>query len=187
MDSPKGKAALGVAYQIPRNTLMLLMIAQVVVIVPYLLHLSPWLIAVGLFSGYWRTRVYQGVWDYPGRWVKAVLVIASIVAVVFSGVEGFSLEAVSSLLIIAFALKLIEMKNRRDAYLVIFLSYFVIAIQFLFDQSILMALYELIAIVVVTAAMVGLNQLHTQVRPLVSLKLAGALVFQLLNGALRVL
>ena len=72
------------------------------------------------------------------------------------------------------------MKNRRDAYLVIFLSYFVIAIQFLFDQSILMALYELIAIVVVTAAMVGLNQLHTQVRPLVSLKLAGRLVLQAL-------
>jgi transglutaminase-like putative cysteine protease len=180
MDSPKGKAALGVAYQIPRNTLALLMIAQVVVIVPYLLHLSPWLIAVGLFSGYWRTRVYQGVWDYPGRLVKAVLVVASIAAVVLSGIEGFSLEAVSSLLIIAFALKLIEMKNRRDAYLVIFLSYFVIAIQFLFDQSILMALYELVAIVVVTAAMVGLNQLHTQVRPLVSLKLAGALVVQAL-------
>ena len=57
MDSPKGKTALGVAYQIPRNTLALLMIAQVVVIVPYLLHLSPWLIAVGLFSGFWRTLI----------------------------------------------------------------------------------------------------------------------------------
>lgn len=180
MDSPKDKTALGVAYQIPRNTLALLMVAQVVVILPYLLHLSPSLIAVGLFSGFWRTRVYQGVWDYPSRLVKAFLVLASIAAVMLSGVAGFSLEAVASLLIMAFALKLIEMKNRRDAYLVIFISYFVIAIQFLFDQSILMALYELIAIVVVTAALVGLNQLHTQVRPLKSLKLAGALVLQAL-------
>ena len=55
---------------------------------------------------------------------------------------------------LAFALKLIEMKSRRDAYLVIFLSYFVIAIQFLFDQSILVAAYELVAFVVVTAALV---------------------------------
>jgi transglutaminase-like putative cysteine protease len=180
MDSRKANPALGVAYQIPRNTLALLMVAQVVVILPFLLHLSPWLIAVGLFSGYWRTRVYQGVWDYPARWVKALLVVASIAAVALSGIEGFSLEAVSSLLIMAFALKLIEMKNRRDAYLVIFLSYFVIAITFLFDQSILLAVYELIAIMVVTAAMVGLNQLHSQVRPLVTLKLAGALVVQAL-------
>ncbi len=183
MDSPRDSGALGVAYQIPRNTLALLMVAQAVVVLPYLLHLSPWLIGVGLFCGFWRTRVYQGVWDYPGRGVKAVLVFASITGVALSGVDAFSLEAVSSLLILAFALKLIEMKSRRDAYLVIFLSYFVIAIQFLFDQSILVALYELGAIIVVTAALVGLNQLHTRVRPLVSLRLAGMLVLQALPFA----
>jgi transglutaminase-like putative cysteine protease len=183
MDAAKDRSALGVAYQIPRNTLALLMVAQAAVVLPYLLHLSPWLIGVGLFCGYWRSRVYQGVWDYPGRAIKAFLVVASITGVALSGVGGFSLEAVSSLLILAFALKLIEMKNRRDAYLVIFLSYFVIAVQFLFDQSLLVAAYELFAIVVVTAALVGLNQLHTRVRPFVSLKLAGTLVLQALPFA----
>jgi transglutaminase-like putative cysteine protease len=98
----------------------------------------------------------------------------------FSGVGAFSLETASSLLILAFALKLVEMKSRRDAYLVIFLSYFIIATQFLFDQTILIAVYELAAIVVVTAAVVGLNQLHSRVRPLVSLKLATTLVLQAL-------
>jgi len=183
MESPKDRAQRGIAYQIPRNTLALLMVAQAVVILPYLLHLSPWLIAVGLFCGFWRTRVYQGIWDYPSRAVKALLVVASIAGISFTGIKSFSLEAVSSLLILAFALKLIEMKSRRDAYLVIFLSYFVIAITFLFDQSILVALYELGAIIVVTAALIGLNQLHSQVRPLVSLKLAGALVLQALPFA----
>ncbi len=183
MDSPSDKSALGVPYQIPRNTLALLMVAQVVVVLPYLLHLSPWLIAVGLFCGFWRTRVYQGVWDYPARWVKAALVFSSVAGVALSGVDGFSLEAVASLLVLAFALKLIEMKSRRDAYLVIFLSYFVIAIQFLFDQSILVAAYELVAFVVVTAALVGLNQLHSQVRPLSSLRLAGVLTAQALPFA----
>lgn len=186
MDAAKDRSALGIAYQIPRNTLALLMVAQAVVVLPYVLHLSPWLIGVGLFCGYWRTRVYQGVWDYPGRSIKAFLVVASIAGVALSGVGGFSLEAVSSLLILAFALKLIEMKNRRDAYLVIFLSYFVIAVQFLFDQSLLVAAYELLAIVVVTAALVGLNQLHTRVRPFVSLKLAGTLVLQALPFTLVV-
>jgi len=175
-----GQRVLGVAYQIPRNTLALLMVAQVAVVIPYLFHLSPWIIAVGLFSGYWRTGVYQGRWDYPRRWVKVVLVTASVGGVALSGVSAFSLEAAASLLILAFALKLIEMKSRRDAYLVIFLGYFVIATQFLFDQSITIAAYQVLALMLVTAALVGLNQLATRVRPLESLRVAALLVAQAL-------
>jgi transglutaminase-like putative cysteine protease len=180
MESAKDNRALGVAYQIPRNSLALLMVAQVVVVVPYALQLSPWIVGVGLFCGYWRSQVYQGRWDYPHRWIKALLVIASVAGVAVSGVGAFSLEAAASLLILAFALKLIEMKSRRDAYLVIFLGYFAIATQFLFDQSITIAAYEFMAICVVTAAMVGLNQLHTRVRLGVSLRLASTLVLQAL-------
>ena len=180
MEPANDNAALGVAYQIPRNSLALLMIAQVVVLVPYALQLSPWIVGVGLFCGGWRMGVYQGRWDYPRRWIKALLVIASFLGVAFSGVGVFSLEAAASVLILAFALKLIEMKSRRDAYVVIFLGYFAIATQFLFDQSIAIATYEFAAICVVTAAMVGLNQLHTRVRPWVSLKLAATLVLQAL-------
>ncbi|MCZ6641687.1 MAG: DUF3488 and transglutaminase-like domain-containing protein [Gammaproteobacteria bacterium] len=184
MDSPKVNEALGVAYQIPRNSLALLMIAQIVVVLPYFMQLSPWIIAVGLFCGYWRMGVYQGRWDYPRRWIKALLVIASFAGVAVSGVSAYSLEAAASVLILAFALKLIEMKGRRDAYLVIFLGYFIIATQFLFDQSILVAVYELLATIMVTAAMVGMNQLHTRVRPLASLRLAGSLVVQALPFAI---
>ncbi|MEQ8486894.1 MAG: transglutaminaseTgpA domain-containing protein [Pseudomonadales bacterium] len=173
-------AARGVAYQIPRNSLALLMIAQAAVLAPFALQLSPWIIAVGLFCGYWRTGVFQGRWDYPRRWIKVVLVLASIGGVAVSGVEPFSLEAAASLLILAFALKLIEMKSRRDAYLVIFLGYFIIATQFLFDQSIAVSAYQLGALVVVTAAMVGMNQQATRVRPLESLRLALVLVLQAL-------
>ncbi len=169
---------IGIAHQIPRNTLALLMVAQVAVIAPYLQQLSIWIIAVALFCGLWRTNVYLGRWDYPKRWLKAVLVVACLGGVGISGVGAFSLEAMASLLVSMFALKLIEMKSRRDAYVVIFLGYFAIAIQFLFEQQLLLAIYQLGAFVLVTAAMVSLNQLHLAVRPLPSLKLAGVLVFQ---------
>ena len=61
------RAESGIDYQIPRNSLALLMVAQAVVILPFLQQLSPGIIAVGLFCGYWRTGVYQGRWDYPRR------------------------------------------------------------------------------------------------------------------------
>ena len=174
------KAATGVVHQIPRNSLALLMIAQVAAVVPYVFHLSLWIVAVGLFCGLWRSNVYLGRWDYPRRWVKALLVVACVAGVAVSGVGAFSLEATASLLIAAFALKLIEMKSRRDAYVVIFLGYFVIATQFLFDQTLLLAAYQLVAFLLVTAAMVGMNQMQTRVRPALSLKLAGILVGQAL-------
>ncbi|NJN52437.1 MAG: DUF3488 domain-containing protein [Gammaproteobacteria bacterium] len=75
-------------------------------------------------------------------------------------------------------MKLVEMRNRRDAYLVIFLCYFVVATEFLFEQSMAIAAYQLVAIVIVTAAMVGLNQMHARIRPLVSLRTAAVLVLQ---------
>ena len=168
----------GVGYQIPRNSLALLMVAQAVVIVPHVANISLWIVAVALTCGLWRWMVFLGRWGYPQRWVKSILVVAAAVGVAVSEGDMTSLETMAGLLIVAFALKLLEMHSRRDAYLVIFLCYFVIAMEFLFDQSIPMALYEMLAAVVVTAAMVGMNQLHTRVQPVVSLKLAATLIFQ---------
>lgn len=173
-------SAGGVAHQIPRNSLVLLMLAQVVVVLPHAAHLSLWIVAVGLFCGWWRAMVYQGRFGYPRAWVKLLLVLASGLGVAISETGTFSLETAVALLIVAFALKLLEMKNRRDAYLVIFLSYFVISTEFLFDQSIPIAGYGLFAMVVVTAGMIGLNQMHTVVHPVASVKLAGVLVAQAL-------
>ncbi len=170
--------ALGVGYQIPRTSLALLMIAQAVVVLPHAVHISPWIVAVGLFCGCWRWMVFQGRWDYPRRWIKVLLVIAAAIGVGVSGKNVFSLETATGLLIVAFALKLVEMKSRRDAYIVIHLCYFIIAAEFLFDQSIGITLYGVLAMVIVTAACVGLHQLHTRVSVTTSLRTAAVLVMQ---------
>ncbi len=175
-----GEQYAGVAYQIPRNSLALLMVAQLVVILPLGQSISLWIFGVGLFCGYWRTQVYRGRWGYPPGWVKTLLVIAAVLGLVASGYDNLSLEAATSLLVLAFALKLVEMKNRRDAYIVIYLSYFLISTAFLFDQSLALTLYQLVAAVVVTAAMVGLNQLQSRVRPVASLRIAAGLILQAL-------
>ena len=62
-------SGVGVAYQIPRNSLALLMISQVVVILPLAIYISAWIVAVWLFCGYWRAQVYRGRWGYPASWV----------------------------------------------------------------------------------------------------------------------
>ncbi len=180
MASAGRKPIVGADQQIPRNSLALLMIAQVVVTLPLAQHISLWIVAVGLSCGYWRMQVYRGRWGYPPGWVKFLLVVAACTGLALSGYVTYSLEAATSLLVLAFALKLLEMRSRRDAYLVIFLSYFLVANAFLFDQTMALAAYEMLAMVVVTAAVVGMNQMQARVRPLASMKTAAALVLQAL-------
>lgn len=156
------------------------MMAQLAVLLPHVQQLSIWIVGVALFCGYWRTQIFRGRWGYPNATVKGVLVLCSIIGVAVSGTGGFSLEGATALLLLAFALKLLEMKTRRDAILVIFLCYFVIATQFLFSQSLPLAIYELTATVLVTSALIGMNQMHAQVRPLRSLRIASLLIGQAL-------
>ena len=164
--------------QIPRNSLALIMISQIAVIAPISPHISFWIVAVWLVCGYWRMQVYRGLWGYPPGWVKLLMVIAASLGIALTGYTTFSLEAASSLLVVAFTLKLVEMRSRRDAYLVIFLSYFLVAVGLLFAQGITNSVYALLGILVATSALVGMNQMQAKVRPLASFRTAAALLFQ---------
>ncbi|MEM7200232.1 MAG: DUF3488 and transglutaminase-like domain-containing protein [Planctomycetota bacterium] len=167
-------------YQIPRKALFMLLAATLAAVGPFAWHLALWIPLLALFCVFWRGMVGEGRWHHPPTWLKAVLVAAAAVAVAVESRGRFSVEAASGLLIIAFALKLVEMKSRRDACLVVFLGYFVIATAFLFSQSLFLAVYQLVAIALVTAGLIGLNQRHNDVRPFASLRLAGALLAQAL-------
>jgi protein-glutamine gamma-glutamyltransferase len=167
-------------YLIPRNTLLLLMAAQFAVLLPHVMHQSAWIWLVCGFCFGWRWMVFRGRWRFPGRWVKVLLVIAAATGVTVDASAAFSLETATALLILAFALKLLEMRSRRDAYLVIFLSYFVVATGFLFDQSITGAAYQALALVIVTGAMAGLNQFQGQPDIAGAVRLSGALLLQAL-------
>jgi transglutaminase-like putative cysteine protease len=173
-------ARTGLANQIPRNALALLMVGQLVVLLPHMWHQSLWIMGVALVCGIWRTQVHRGRWSYPDRKVKALLVGLALLGVALSSASGVSLESATALLLVAFALKLLEMKHRRDAYLVIFLCYFVIATAFLFSQALPLAIYQVMATIVVTASMIGLNQVHSEVRPGLSLRTATVLIAQAL-------
>ena len=168
----------GVVTQIPRNTLILIMAAFIIVVLPHAFHISIWIIVAALFCVAWRWLIFLGRRNFLTFWQKAALVIASGIAIVLSEGVQQNIETWAALLIISFALKLLEMKTQRDAYVVIFIAYFVIAIEFLFNKSMGIVLYELCALILVTAATVGMNQFHTRVKVSESLKVSGKILVQ---------
>lgn len=165
-------------FQIPRNSLLWLLAAQTLLIIPHLPHLPVWILLAWLATLLWRVQIYRGIWPFPNRWVKVLIVMLCLAGLLSEYGRFFGIEPMVGLLITAFLLKLLEMRQKRDALIVIFLGYFVAGTQFLFSQTLLMTLYMIATIVVLTTALLGLNQSGGHRYPGRSFTLAATLVAQ---------
>ncbi|HRJ51457.1 MAG TPA: transglutaminaseTgpA domain-containing protein [Candidatus Thiothrix moscowensis] len=135
-----------------------LLAAQLVVMLPFALHLPVWLIPLVLFAAGWRLWVLSGGASQPGTLLKLGLMLFGIGGLFLSGLKFPSLEAMSALLLLGFAFKSLEVIQRRDALVVVFIGYFLVALHFLYTQSILAGLYGVVSLVVLTGALIGTQQ-----------------------------
>ncbi|MFT7684791.1 MAG: hypothetical protein ACI9FB_000132, partial [Candidatus Azotimanducaceae bacterium] len=128
-------------YQIPRNSLAWMLVAQAAVSAPHVVRLPIWITVVCVACGIWRVMIYQGRWSYPSRLVKVLFTVIGFAGIPIAYSKLTGLEPAITLLIVAFFLKLLEMHDKKDAYIVILLGYFVAITEFLFFQSIPYAIY----------------------------------------------
>lgn len=146
------------AGQIPRGALAWLLLAQLLLIAPHIPRLPSWVALVWAACGLWRWQVFLGRWNWPGRWIRLGLIVACFAGTWLHYRSLVGLEPTVALLISAFSLKLLEMSARRDAYVIVMLGYFVALTQFLFAQDLLITLYQLSAVLVVSAALLALHR-----------------------------
>lgn len=165
---------------IPRVSLTWLLVAQLLVIIPHLSHLPLWIIGLWLGSAAWRIQIFRMRARYPNAWAKGALMLAAAVGVFVSRGSLVGLDAGVVLLIAAFVLKLLEMRTRRDALVLIFLGFFVVVTAYLFDDSMLMAFYSLLPVTALLAALIGLQQSSLAAQPWPTARLAGSLMLQAL-------
>src|SRR5690606_36123967 len=66
----------------------------------------------------------------------------------------FTVEAAVAFFALTYALKVLEVRQRRDLYLFIFLSFFLLALKFLFDQTLWTSLYVMGAVGICLAGLV---------------------------------
>ena len=165
---------------IPRVSLIWLLVAQVLVILPHLGHLPVWIIGLWVFCAGWRVQIFRMRARYPNGWAKTLLMLLAAFGVFFSRGSLIGLEAGTVLLVAAFILKLVEMRSRRDALVLIFLGFFTVVTAYLFDDSMLAALYSLLPVCALLAALIGLQQSVFARQPLATLRLAASLLLQAL-------
>lgn len=163
---------------IPRNGLIWLLVAQVLVILPHLGHLPLWIIGLWLACASWRVQIFRMRARYPRGWIKALMMIGVGGGVYLSRGSLIGLDSGVVLLIAAFILKLVEMRSRRDAWVLIFLGFFAVTTSYLFNDSLPAGLYSLLPVIALLAAMIGLQQSSTDTHPWPTLRLAGSLLLQ---------
>ena len=156
-------------------TLRRLLVAGAVVLLPHALVLPPWTLFVFLAAAGWaylmsRYRVYR-----PGGVLRTVLAVAVIAGIYRHYGTVLGRDPGLALLITLLGLKFLELRGQRDASLLLFLYYLVLLGSFLYEQSLWLGAYALLATVIISAALIQLNQpggmnLSQQ------LKLAGAMV-----------
>ncbi|MDH3971545.1 MAG: DUF3488 and transglutaminase-like domain-containing protein, partial [Gammaproteobacteria bacterium] len=166
--------------QVPRNALVWIIISMFALVAPHALRLPPWVLLVYVVAVIWRILVYRGRWSFPGRSVKLILIFSSFIGVYVSYGTLVGLEPMVALLLTAFAFKLIELSRRNDAYVLLFLGYFVCITEFLFSQDLLITLYSMLNVVLVTTALVALHQPGEHQFNRGSIRLAGVMLAQAL-------
>lgn len=164
--------------QIPRHSIFWLLSAQLAVILPHADRMSFWMMAVWLLCAIWRLAMFRGEASHPGKIIRSILVALGCVGIFVSYGKLGGLDLAVALLILAFSLKLVEVRERRDLYLVFYLAFFIIASAFLFSQSIFLAAYQILSVAFVLAAMIATQHSLTSQDPTRAFTVALKLIAQ---------
>ena len=142
------------AQALPRDKAdtLLLLAAALLVLAPHAGHLPPWVSALCAATLGWRAAVtLQGRRMPPGV-LLVPLAVAAMAGVYASFHTLLGRDAGVAMLVLLVAFKMLEMRARRDLFVVVFLCLFLVLTNFFYSQSIATAALMLLSIVVLLTA-----------------------------------
>ncbi|MDQ6639045.1 MAG: DUF3488 and transglutaminase-like domain-containing protein, partial [Pseudomonadota bacterium] len=128
-----------------RDTLFLLGVIAWTVL-PHASHLPSWSIALTAIVLVWRGRLALANGALPGRWVLVAVLVVALGLTWWSYRTLLGKEPGVTLAVALMALKTLELRARRDAFVVFFLGFFIILTHFLYSQSLLVAVAMLVSV-----------------------------------------
>ncbi|NGY03648.1 DUF3488 domain-containing transglutaminase family protein [Solimonas terrae] len=164
---------------LPVATLLRMLAVLLLILAPHASHLPVWesALIVALLS--WRGMAARRQWRMPPRILRAALVFAALGGVYASFGHVSGQTAGTALLCLMAALKLVELRERRDVMVMVFLMYFLLITHFFYSQEIWTAIYLLASCVAITALLIECQHLGA-LSPRQTLRKAGVMVAQAL-------
>ena len=158
-----------------RDTLFLLLVIAWVV-VPQINALPLWCSLLATSVLLWRGKLALNNAPLPNAWWRLGLLTMAVAATIFTHKTLLGRDAGVTLIVVLLTLKTLELRARRDAFVIFFLGFFTMLTNFFFSQSLLTAAAMLVALMGLLTALVNA---HMQVGkpPLIQpAKVAGKMV-----------
>jgi transglutaminase-like putative cysteine protease len=137
-----------------RDTLFLLLVIAWV-LAPQFGRLPLWCTALTVAVLAWRATLAWNERPLPSRWWLLGLLVLTISATLLTHRTLLGRDAGVTLLVVLLTLKTLELRARRDAFVVFFLSFFTMLTNFFFSQSLLTAAAMLVALMGLLTALVN--------------------------------
>lgn len=165
----------------PRS-LVFLLSAIALIMLPHGQHVPVILFSFFCILLMWRFVAVRYSNYLPNRLLLFVLTLFGGALLISLHTGLFGRDAGTALFVVALGLKLLEIRGKRDVYLVVYLAFIAAASQFLYEQSILMAAYTLLVCTVLLAALVVQNA--NEVKIMAALKESVTIILQALPMAI---
>jgi protein-glutamine gamma-glutamyltransferase len=128
-----------------RDTLFLLAVIAWVIL-PQVANLPLWCSAMGAGVLLWRARMAWLGSPLPSRWWLLGLLVLALASTWWSYRTLLGRDAGVTLVVVLLTLKTLEMRARRDAFVIFFLGFFTLLSNFFYSQSLLTAAAMLLAL-----------------------------------------
>jgi transglutaminase-like putative cysteine protease len=165
-----------------RGAIYTLLLALLPVLGPHIAHLPVWCAAFAGLMFAWRAfitwREVRRPTPLPSAWMLLVLMLAALAATLYEHRTIFGRDAGVTLLTVLLSLKLLETRSKRDMVVAISLSYFLILTNFFYSQSIGVAALMLLALVMITSALIAANRDAAAMPIVQQTRLAGVIILQ---------
>ncbi|WP_027358385.1 transglutaminase family protein [Desulforegula conservatrix] len=156
-----------------------LTISIIIATIPHFQRL-PWWIMVWciFFWGYSFTGHSIRVSYQAKKWILVLLTLAGIAGILSEYRTVLGQDAGVGLICVMTSLKLLEIKNRRDLIITVFIIYFIIISNLLFSSSVMMTFYMFISVFITTSVLVFYTQ--KSLEPGRCIRISGALLIRAL-------
>ncbi|MEY3219441.1 MAG: hypothetical protein RIT27_798 [Pseudomonadota bacterium] len=158
------------SFQLSRRSGYELLAMLIWVVLPHLTRLPVWTTTLFVILLGWRYLSLEKGWALPPNFLKNMLalLVLGMVLVTFRTLNGR--DAGVAFLVCLMGLKMLEIRQLKEALLLVFLSYFLMLTHFLYSQSILTVVHLMSAVILSTAVLMGFQSPHFSQRD--SLKLS---------------
>ncbi len=137
-----------------RDTLFLLGVIALIVL-PQTGNLPFWCSALVAVVLLWRGTLAVQASPLPGRWWRAALLVVALIGTFATYRALLGRDPGVTLVIVLLALKTLELRARRDAFVIFFLGFFAMLTNFFYSQSLATALAMLLALLGLLTALVN--------------------------------